>query len=266
VSPDELVVFVASMVLGPIGWAIWFHRIASVEQLRGQRPLIRALAGAFALCGLIIGLVLVTLSAPDVRTDPLYLIFYFAFGLAWIRIGEWLFAYAGVSVRDDVIERRNAAATPVACGALVGVACCFAGGNIGTGPGWWVVAFSGTLATAGLAAIWLVVQQAGGITDLVTIERDRSAGWRLGGLLAASGLILGRAVAGDWHEAGMTIVDFARLGWGVAPLAIGAMTIDRVFRPSVDQPRAPLVIGGLVPALIYLAGAVIYVVATGWPR
>ena len=85
-------------------------------------------------------------------------------------------------------------------------------------------------------------------------------------MLVASGLILGRAVAGDWHEAGQTIVDFVGIGWGVAPLALGAIVVDRVFKPTPEQLRPPLVMGGMVPALIYLAGAVVYVVATGWPK
>jgi hypothetical protein len=264
-SGDEVLVLIASLALGPVAWAVWFYRIAAVDHLGGGKPPIWVLAGVFGLCGLILGLVLTTLAAPDVRDAPPYLAFYFMFGLAWIRICEWLFAYAGISVRDDVIERRNGAAMPVACGAMLGVTCCFAGGNVGAGPGWWVVAFSGALATIGLAVVWLAVEWAGGVTDLVTIDRDPAVGWRLGGLLAASGLILGRAVAGDWHEAGQTIVDFVAVGWGVAPLAIGAIVVDRLFKPTPEQPRQPLVIGGMFPALIYVVAAAVYLIATGWP-
>ena len=49
----------------------------------------------------------------------------------------------------------NAAAAMATAGATIGVTLSYAGGNIGDGPGWWVVVFSAAIATAGLFACWL---------------------------------------------------------------------------------------------------------------
>ena len=40
---------------------------------------------------------------------------------------------------------------------MLGVTLCYAGGNIGNGPGWWVVVFSAGLSTVALFAAWMVL-------------------------------------------------------------------------------------------------------------
>jgi hypothetical protein len=209
--------------------------------------------------------ILLRYSAPDVRHAPQYLLLYLLLGLAWLRMSEFGFAYIGLSLRDDLIERRNMAALPAVSGALAGITLCYAGGNIGSGLGWWVVVFSGALATASLGAIWLLLDETTGVLDLVTIDRDPAAGVRVGGLLAASGLILGRAVAGDWHSVQATVEDFARIGWVVLPLAGAALFIERLAKPTVARPRPSVVAAGALPALVYLLFAAAYILAIGWP-
>jgi len=210
-------------------------------------------------------LILLRYSAPDVRHAPQYLLLYLVLGLAWLRASAYGFTYAGLSLRDDVIERGNAAALAAVSGALAGVNFCYAGSNIGSGPGWWVVVFSGALATVGLGAIWLLVDQMTGVNDLVTIDRDPAAGARLGGLLAASGLIFGRAVAGDWNSVQATVEDFARIGWVVLPVAGAALLVERVAKPTVARPHPSAAAAGALPALVYLLFAAAYILAIGWP-
>src|SRR3989337_1582139 len=119
---------------------------------------------------------------------------YLVLGLAWLRIAEWFFGFAGLSVRDDIVERRNGAAVPAVVGAMAGVTFCYAGANVGDGPGWGGVAFSAGLATGALFAAWLAFGVLGHGIDAVTIDRDTAAGVRLGAFLAACGFVLGRAV------------------------------------------------------------------------
>ena len=77
-------------------------------------------------------LVLLRVAASlDVRTAPVYLFMYVVVGLAWMRIAEIGFALAGVGLRDNVIERRNGSAAVGLMGALVAVALCYGGGNVG---------------------------------------------------------------------------------------------------------------------------------------
>jgi hypothetical protein len=264
-SGDELIVFLASTALGPVAWVIWFYRLVGVEPMGRATSGAKVLAAVVAGCALLLAAVLSFASAPDVVNSPGYLLFYFLLGLAWLRAAEFGFVYAGLSIRDDVAERRNAAAVPALAGAFVGATCCYAGGNVGAGPGWLVVVFSAGLATAGLAIVWLAVDQITQASELVAVGRDLATGVRLGGLLAASGLILGRAVAGDWHSVDATLVDFGLIAWVVVPLAAAAVVLEFVLKPTVTQPAPPALTAGLLPAALYLLAAVTYVYLLGWP-
>jgi hypothetical protein len=264
-SGDEVVVTCFALVLGPLAWGMWLFDLARVRRLSGARPHLGILSIVVATCAAVLTAVLVGWAAPDVRGAPDYLVMYLVLGLAWMRVGGSLFAYAGVSVRDDVVERHNPSALAAVSGAFAGVTFCYAGGNIGSGPGWYVVLFSAALATAGLGAIWLLLDQLAGASDGVTIERDAATGLRLGGLLAASGVVLGRAVSGDWHSAGETLQDFALVGWPVLPLATLALLMEWKVKPTVERPRPSPVLSGVLPAVLYLGLAVAYVIALGTP-
>ena len=105
------------------------------------------------------------------------------------------------------MERANGSASLAVAGAIIGITLAYAGGNIGDGPGWWVVVFCAALATLALFAAWMLLELASGVSDAVTVDRDPSAGMRLGGFLVACGLILGRS-AGDWISVDATVRDF----------------------------------------------------------
>ena len=192
-SDDEVIVTIAATILSLVGWAIWSYRLAGIERLRARRAPVAFLYAGLLGSIAVIAAVLLTASASDVRTSTAYLFMYGMIGLAWLRFAEFGFAWGGVSIRDDVGERANVAAVPVVVGAWIGVACCYAGGNVGEGPGWSVVVFSGLLATAALALVWIAITRTTAAIDVITIDRDPAAGLRFGGLLAACGLILGRA-------------------------------------------------------------------------
>ena len=163
-------------------------------------------------------------------------------------------------------ERGNAAARPAIAGALGGAAGCYFGGNIGDGPGWWVVVACATIATASYFAAWVVLDRFARVNDAVTIERDVPSGVRLAGFLVASGLILGRAVAGDWHSLPATVRDFVLTAWPVVPLAGVAALLEPQVRPTPSRPRPSMMTAGIAPALLYLAAALAYVVTAEWPE
>src|SRR4249919_1187020 len=104
------------------------------------------------------------------------------------------------------------------------------------------------------------------LSDAVTIDRDPSAGVRLGAFLTACGLVLGRAVAGDWTSAEITIRDYARFLPAVAMLIILAMAIERFARPTPVRPRAPMAAFGYGVAVLYLGFAAAYAAMIGWPE
>ena len=264
-SGDEVMVLVVSGVLALYGWVVWYTRPLGVQRL-GVVPHGRGLLfTAPLLCAGILALVLVTLAASDVRDAPRYVAMYMVLGAAWIAGAARSLALVGLSARDDVAERRNPAAATAIAGALIGITLCFAGGNIGDGPGWWVVLYSAGLATGVLLSLGVVLETFTGISDSVTIDRDVAAGVRLGSFFVANGLVLGRAVAGDWISAGDTVTDFAWAAWPVVLLLAAAVMIERVARPTPNRPVAPTVSHGVLPALILLVAAAAYVASLGAP-
>jgi uncharacterized membrane protein YjfL (UPF0719 family) len=262
-SPDEGVVFVVSGFLALAGWWRWYAPLVSVKRLGAGRDgrMVLAVAPVLSLGALFA--VLRTAASFDVQDSPLYLSFYLVMGAGWVALAGQLLPALGLNPRDDVVERGNGAAALAAAGAVLGLTFCFAGGNIGDGPGWWVVVFAAALATAGLGVVWYAFERLARSADLVTIDRDRAAGLRLGALLAASGLMLGRAVAGDWVSAAATVSDFVRVAWPVLPLAVAALLVERVARPTPESPAPPVALYGMPPALLYLAIAVAYVIQRG---
>ena len=264
-SGDEIGVLVVSALLAFYGWISWYSRPLGVARL-GATPAGRPLLYiAPLLCVLILAGVLLTLSASDVRDAPRYVALYMVLGAAWIVVAAQSLPLVGLSAHDDVAERRNPAAACAIAGALIGITLCYAGGNIGNGPGWWVVVFSAALATGALLLLAMALEALTGISDAVTIDRDVAAGLRVGGFFVACGLVLGRAVAGDWVSTGATVRDFAWAGWPVLLLVAAAVTIERFARPTVQRPVPPTLSHGTVPALIMILAAVLHVARLGLP-
>jgi len=262
-SGDETFALLAFGALAAWTWYAWYVPAISVERLGAASPG-RALVQWWpVVCALTLFGVLKTISAHDVRDDILYLMFYMVLGAGWLGAATKLLPFAGVSARDDILERGNAAAVPAVAGALLACTLCFAGGNVGDGPGWWVVVFSAGLATATLAALWLLFDWITGISDSITVERDPAAGIRLGGLLVAAGLVLSRGVAGDWVSTPATVRDFVVAAWPVLVLFAGAAVLERVGRPTPERSAPSPTTFGLLPATLYLAAAVANVVRLG---
>lgn len=255
-SPDEAVALVTGSLIGFAAWTSWYYSLLSVGRAVRRRGNRAPLLWAPLICALLLYAVLARWSADDVRTDSAYLRFYLVIGAAWLGVFRGPLPLLGLSVRDDVLERGNDAAAWAISGALVGGMCCFAGGNVGNGPGWWVVLFSAGLSTAALLFLWWVLHAASTVADKVTIDRDVAAGLRSAGFLVGTGMILGRAVAGDWVSAGATTVDFARMAWPAAILTAACITIERSFRPEPNPAPGAVVVSGWLPACLYILAGI----------
>lgn len=254
-SGDEFLVTLASLVAGFGGWSFWLFRAGSIHALQRDRPTLKAAAATLGSLSLILLFVLLFLAADDVRDAPGYVFMYLMLGLAWLRLSAALFPIVGLNPRDDLFERQNHAALLAWVGAMTGIALCYAGGNVGNGPGWWVVVFAAALATAGLGAVWFALGHWAGLVDSVVIERDPAAGLRLGGALAACGLMFGTAVAGDWISVELTVADFATKAWPAVPLVAALILVEPAFRPRPDRPRAPVMVAGVLPVTVCLVVA-----------
>ena len=260
-SADEVIVLSITLVLGIRGWFRWYVGLGRTAGFR-MPPYIKPAVALIPIAAMIgIVCVLCGYASADVRSDPVYIVFYSVFGAAWLVWILWLSErFLGISATLDAVERRNPAAILMLAGILGGGAACFAGGNIGEGPGWWCVAVSSGLATVLWMVLWAVVERVTHISDAVTVERDAWAGLRIGAWLLGTGLICGNAAAGDWFSLLRTIVEFANAAWPALILAAVALYFEwqRSRRPVTDQDPSTAVSVALSVAYVAVAIAFIW--------
>ncbi len=264
-SSDEMFVTVMAVLTGPVLWAAWLIQMSRVQVFHRKRRGVAAIASALAVCTALVFFVLKTGASSDVREAPPYLFMYVMLGLAWSRASAITFVFAGLSARDDVIERGNTAALTATIGGLIAVTLCYAGGNVGNGPGWWVVIFSAVLSTGTLIVTWVALTNVTAVADAVIIDRDPAAGLRLAAFLMSCGVVLGSAVAGDWYSVADTVRDFIAFLPIVIGILIAAVLVERFAQPTPDRPHAPLLALGVVPSLLYFIIAVVGVSSVGRP-
>jgi hypothetical protein len=186
-------------------------------------------------------------SAKAVRESSFYIVICMALGAAALGISGQLLSFLGVSARDDVLERRNSAALIAVVGALLGATLCFAGGNIGEGPGVEVVMVSAGTALCAWFVLWYLADVFSGrvVSERITVDRDTGSGVRLAGLLAGNGVILGAAVAGDWIP-DRFLHDFAVSAWPALALTVVAILVERFSRSRSSVIRSVLTLSGYV--------------------
>lgn len=206
------------------------------------------------------------LASFDVINDIPYIFFYIVFGFAWIYAGLFfVFSLFDLSWRDDAIQNHNPASVAAIIGGFLGITCIYCGANVGDGPGWWCVLLAGGLGMMAWYLLGGLASQLTGVLERITIDRDLGCGIRFGAYLLASGILLGRASAGDWTSFAATIIEF-KDGWPVLLLFLLMVLVDKfyIYRSglkdtSIDgdlQPVLPAVICGI----IFIAFAVIAII------
>jgi uncharacterized membrane protein YjfL (UPF0719 family) len=205
---------------------------------------------------IMIALALHLWGAAEIRADGGEVFWLTFVGAIWLMVATRLFAWFGLNFRDDAVERKNVAALVALCGALMAVAIIYAGGSIGEGPSYMNNVFSAGLGTVGLFMLWILLELGANVSMSIAEERDLASGLRMCGFLLATGLVLGRAVAGDWHSEAATLHDFVHDGWPAVILCVIALVVERFARPSRHRPFPPWPRYGLIPALFYLALAI----------
>ncbi len=235
VSDDEVFVTIIGLLFAGWGAISWYVRVSTPSLARypggwrwwlGAAPL-AALAGIFA--------VLKTGASFDVRESVVYLVFYMVLGAAWVFWALRLNIIFGVSLRDDALERRNPAAAVLIIATVLAQAAIYAGGNVGDGPGWWIVALAALFAGGIWFLLWWLVEAALVVSERVTVGRDLPVAVRLGGYMVAAGMLCGRGVAGDWVSFANMLAEFADV-WVLMPLTLAAIGVELVLR-SVAAPR-----------------------------
>ena len=260
-SDDETALLFFCGAFALFGWGQWLYWVLAIGTTGfDRRKIARAAAivvPLLAFAGLIA--VLQTVAASDVRNTP-YVFLYLLMGAAWLRwVVIGLANCMGFVLRDDWIERGNPAAAICGAGLLLGGMAAFAGGNIGDGPGWWVVVFSAALSTGAMFLGLVCLNLAADVIERVTIGRDVPLAVRMGAYLLMAGVIAGRAVAGNWVSAGATVSDFFAMAWPLLVITVALCGVELFFKrsrlsPGVSGVFAALELGYAAYCLLW-AGA-----------
>ena len=266
-SGDEFVFFFAACFAALVGALKWYVRVM-VGRGAFAWGVGRAVLALAPLPPVLVVLVILnTLADPQFVVGHLdYILLFLVGGIAWVFWGTRAFTLLGYETPADVLERRNAASLVVLAAAMLGAGLAYAGSNVGGGPTIWTTLLPALVATATLVALGGVVEVATDTADAITIDRDLATALRTGALSVANGAILGRAMAGDWHEWPETFATFVQLGWPAAALTVAVAALNRSMRPTPHRPAPPAYLFGVVPAAVTLVIALTYVAALGMPE
>lgn len=260
---DEIWVQWLSLVVAGTWGVRWYWRLSRRPRVGGVLPAIRLGAAVLPVVFLLVLFAsLRRAAAGEVRDSSAYLLLFVALGGTWLVGAGIVTALLGVHVVDDGLDRNNPAAAIAAAGAMLGLGVAYAFANFGEGPTIWTTIGPAALASGACALLWLGYQLGTDSADAITIERDVASGVRFAGLTFATGLILGRAVAGDWESEEATLHDFSHHGWAALPLVALAVAFERLLRRTKGQ--APALVAGVIPALLYLevAGLVLCILGS----
>ncbi|MCL2172231.1 MAG: hypothetical protein LBH62_06805 [Nitrososphaerota archaeon] len=161
---------------------------------------------------------------------------------------------------DDALNLNNKAALIAVVGGFLGLTLIYSGANIGNGPGWWCVVFTGGLGLVAWLVLGLVINSCTKTFERITVERDIGCGIRFGFYLLASGIILARACAGDWTSFSVTLFEFMD-GWPVLVLAGILILVELYYIHRAKLNKTNNAIFGSIflgVAFIVIAIAIVY--------
>src|SRR5882724_7373023 len=93
-----------------IALGIWKSLFFPSRPLFANRTTIVLWLTFMLVCASVVYGVLTRWSAPSVHEDSGEVTFYLVFSMLWIALVQGAFTFLGISLRDDVVERRNSAA------------------------------------------------------------------------------------------------------------------------------------------------------------
>ena len=257
---SEVVVFLASGFAAVMFFIRWYWFTLSGVKIRRNDFSRTVLCLLPMIVFIIIIYTLTALASFDVVDSGFWIFFYVLIGFSWLYFSMFLmFTFFDLSWVDDALNNNNPAAALAVAGGGLGVTLIYAGANIGDGPGWWCVFFAG-----GLGIIsWVILSAlANSITNVfrrITVDRDIFCGVRTGSYLLSSGIILGRASAGDWTSFSKTVAEFSD-GWPVLILTAVFILTELIFTTTEKQeeqsPKSVKWFLSLILGIAYIVTAV----------
>ncbi len=256
-SEDESAVLFVSLIVSLILWCRWYLALATVSQLGNSHASRIPLFLTPLFCAAFLFVVLLLWSAADVRTSAEYIALFMLSGAATVGMTLVLMPLFGLSCRDDAVDTPNRAARWVSCAVMISTTLVFACANIGEGETIWMTLLPAALGLATLGALWMALECTCHFSEAIAVERDFDAGLHLSGFLLANGLLLGRAVAGDFVSWDATCIDFVRLGFPSVLLAGVVVGIVRAAK-SQSASKRPAWARGFTPVGIQLIVALVW--------
>lgn len=190
-----------------------------------------------------------------------WVLFYWIIGIMWLYGAVGLmFAFFDISWIDDALNAGNKAAALAVIGGGLSVTFIYAGANVGDGPGWFCVFQAGGLGIVAFIVLGIIANLITKCFIRITSDRDIYCGARTGAYFIGSGVILGRACAGDWTSYAQTVREFGD-GWPVLILT-AAFILTELFFTNMDKRNDPndknikLLFSGML--------CVVYIVAAVW--
>ena len=253
----EFLVFIVALVFSFEFLIKWYKPLLSNRPLNRNKST-RYILGLLPIGSL--GVILFTLrmlASFDVVDSFIYISMYLVLGIAWLFLGVTLMSgIFDLSWLDDAFNLNNKAALIAVVGGFLGLTLIYSGANIGNGPGWWCVVFSGGLGLGVWIVLGLVINSCTKIFERITVERDIGCGIRFGSYLLASGIILARACAGDWTSFYITTVEFA-YGWPVLVLAGILILVELYYIHRAKSNKTnSTIFGSIVLGAVFVAIAI----------
>src|SRR4051812_2333169 len=120
---------------------------------------IRLMSGVFIVANFVfIAIALHLWGAAEIRSNAGEVFFLTFAGAIWLMIAMNLFAWGGLSFRDDALERRNLSALVALSGAVLAINTIYAGASIGEGPSYFNNLFCVALGTSVFFALWILLE------------------------------------------------------------------------------------------------------------
>ncbi|MDR1565440.1 MAG: hypothetical protein LBS74_10835 [Oscillospiraceae bacterium] len=255
---SEIIVFLASCFFTYKFLSRWYRQTLGGTPLKRNVGLRLSLALLPVASLITVYYTLIKLASFDVVDSEIYILFYLLIGMVWLYFGlSLMFFFFDLSWIDDVLNMCNSAAAAAVIGGGLGITVIYAGANIGDGPGWWCVFFAGGLGLAAWVLLGVIANAVTGIFRQITVDRDIFCGIRTGAYLLSSGIILGRASAGDWTSFLSTAIEFLD-GWPVLILTAVFILLELLFAASkrAGANKALSLYFSLLLGVAYIAAAI----------
>ena len=260
-SDGEFYVLIISLIYSFYSLKVWFKEVSATKSMNNKVMIKLIFRMLPFLSSAIILVTIFNLADPTVVQYPVFIFMYLFLGLTWNSLGLYMLFFAlDISWRDDGVYHGNPAALWSIAGSFLALTFIYSGANIGEGPGWWCVIFAGAIGMIAFFGLLSMLNKRTDFGERITIDRDLSCGIRMGALMIAMGMILGRASAGNWTSFSMTVYEFL-IGWPVLILLGIALVIETNFKKQYRLSHSKIGINrSIIIGIVYVIFAILTVV------